>query len=171
MTINKHSSRLFQFLSSWDPLDATSTAPPIQVVTCFLQKEDKFLVLQRARKDLQHRLWGIPGGKLDAGEDPLVGLCREIEEEISVRLSPKSFQLLATTRSQTPSDGEYGLYLFYALAPTDMIVKINYEEHYAFRWVTLDQFRELDLLTAQGEAYFLVESKLLEISKSQNKRK
>ncbi len=150
-------SQSFKYLKPWDP--SSKHLPPIQVVTCFLQHEDKFLVLQRARKDAQYKLWGIPGGKLIEGELPITGLIREIQEETQIEyiLTP---QLLGTALSRTPSDGEYGLYVFHAYLSHLPSVSIRLEEHSAFNWVTLTEFQKLNLLTAQGEAFKLVKEKL-----------
>lgn len=156
----------FIYLSPWDPTRDKDIIPPCQVVTAFLQKEDKFLVLQRARKDQQHLLWGIPGGKLEKNEAPLQGLVRELQEELDVKLPPDIFQLLATTMSRTSCDGQYGLYLYHAFVPANLAVKINLEEHYSYQWVTLEQFEALDLLHAQGEAYRFVEDQLRKILKT-----
>ncbi len=150
----------YKYLSSWDPLDKQSKRPPIQVVTCFLQKQDKILALQRAKKDIQHNLWGIPGGKLNNGEDPIQGLIREIEEETGSKLDPRNFQLLGTAHSQTPCDGAYGLYLYHVLVPENFSVHVDPIEHYAYRWVTLSEFESMELLTAQGEALKLVKEQL-----------
>jgi len=151
----------YRYLSKWDPSDIDAVIPPIQVVTCIFQCEDKFLVLQRARKDLQHNLWGIPGGKLDQNEEPIYGLIRESYEELGVRFSKEMFQLLGTAISRTPSDGQYGLYVYHAVVPSDLNIEINYAEHYAFRWVTVQEFLSLDLLTAQREAFMLVQDKVI----------
>lgn len=88
---------------------------------------------------------------------------REIQEELGADLSTHEFQLLGTALSKTPSDGVYGLFLYHTVLPQNMNVKINLEEHYAYSWVTLDEFSKLDLLTAQGEAFRLVEDKLRNI--------
>ncbi len=152
----------YRFLSEWNPLDQTGLVPKIQVVTVFLQNEDKILVLQRARNDLQHKLWGIPGGKLDNGEDPIQGLCREVLEETTIDISGQSIQLLGTALSRTPCDGQYGLYLYHLKVSGNPAVKINQEEHYDFKWLTLDEFKKLNLLTAQREAFLFVESKLIQ---------
>lgn len=149
--------RLFRYLKAWDPVK--DIAPTKKVVTAFLQSGEKFLVLQRARKDAQHTLWGIPGGKLDPGELPEEGLIREIQEETQIN-DQLAFQLLGTALSCTPSDGEYALYLFHSFLPKHPSVIINSQEHSSFKWVTLAQFEELELLTAQREAFELVKDKL-----------
>jgi 8-oxo-dGTP diphosphatase len=129
-------------------------------VSCFLQKGKQFLVLQRARNDAQHNLWGIPGGKLDKGEMPQEGLSREIYEETNIKLLPSTFLLLGTALSHTPSDGQYGLYIYHTFVPDNTNVIIDTLEHHMFRWVTLEEFKALPLLTAQGEAFQLVENKI-----------
>lgn len=150
----------YKYLSAWTPKEEPTNAPQTQVVTCFLCMENKFLVLQRARNDVQHNLWGIPGGKLDKGESPEAGLCREIQEETQISISPQMLTLLGSARSKTPSDGEYGLYLYHTSLPEEFTVMINPEEHYSFRWVNMDEFEALPLLTAQREAYLFVKDKL-----------
>ncbi len=147
-----------KYLSQWNPFDSNEKKTPSkQVVTCFIQSQEKVLVLQRARKDQQHKLWGIPGGKLEPNEYPLTGLTREIYEETGIKLIPADFKLLGTALSYTSSDGEYGLYLYHARVKKNTQVTINNLEHYAFQWVTIDEFTSLNLLTAQGEAFRWVE--------------
>lgn len=155
--------KTFQHLSYWDPVKPNAIAPSKQVVTCFIQKGNKILVLQRARKDEQHKLWGIPGGKLDKDELPVPGLLRELREETGLIVSPSNLTLLGTALSHTSCDGQYGLYLFHTKIPENTEIKINLSEHYTYKWVTLKEFKSMNLLTAQGEAYQLVKKDLKNI--------
>lgn len=150
----------YKYLSYWNPEENYKNNPKTQVVTCFLYLNDRFLILQRARNDAQHNLWGIPGGKLDNEESPLGGLAREIKEETQIESYPDKFELLGAARSKTPSDGEYGLYLYAYCLSEEPSVQINPEEHHSFRWVTMEEFEALSLLTAQREAYLFVKDKL-----------
>lgn len=153
----------FRYLSTWKPLTDRSNWPSKIVVTSFIQKEDKILVLQRARNDDQYKLWGIPGGKLDSNETPLEGLVRELTEELGLEFSENMFLLLGTALSWTQSDGKYGLFLYYLKTSDNVSIRINTSEHLAYRWVSLTEFESLDLLTAQGEAYKYVSNKLKKI--------
>lgn len=148
------------YLSPWNPFSEGDQIPKMQVTTAFLQKGNEFLVLQRAKKDVQHQLWGIPGGKLDQGESPITALVREIQEETTIDLSRNVFQLLGTAMSHTPCDGQYGLYIYHTRIDQRVDVLINTTEHSAFRWVSIDEFISLNLLTAQMDAFKLVEDKL-----------
>jgi len=150
----------YQYLSEWNPIRESHKAPNKQVVTVFLQKDDKILVLQRARKDVQYKLWGIPGGKLNSYEAPLAGLIREVYEETEIKLSKELPQLLGTAISCTPCDGQYGLYVYHALITDQVNVQIDLSEHLEYRWVTIHEFQALDLLTAQREAFRIVEKRL-----------
>lgn len=144
-----------KFLSKWD----NSYKPPHSVVTCFLQTENKFLVLQRAREDVQYGLWGIPGGKLQDGEEPYIGMARELYEETGLCLSTNKLTLMDIAISHTDCDGEYGLYLFYATTESQAI-QLSSSEHLAFKWVPLDEFVKLPLLHAQLDAFKWVADEL-----------
>ncbi len=159
LNTNSLPTRPYRYLTAWIPKN--DPTPKKQVVTCFIQRNNKFLVLQRARQDEQYGLWGIPGGKLDKGELPIPGLMREVLEETGLDLSKSHIELLDTALSCTSCDGQYGLYLYHAKITTRKRVVIGYEEHLAYRWVTLQEFERLDLLTAQGEAYTYVKELLL----------
>jgi 8-oxo-dGTP diphosphatase len=149
----------YKFLSPWIH-SANSLSPPVQVVSCFIRCENKILVLQRAKKDQQHMLWGIPGGKLNIDEIPINGLAREIYEETGINLIPDFFKFLGKALSKTSCDGIYGLYIYYIQIQKKPEIKINLHEHYLYKWVTLSEFESLNLLTAQYEAYRFVKKSL-----------
>lgn len=149
------------FLSPW--VDAYP-ADGKQVVTCFLQRKDRVLLLQRARKDGQYQLWGIPGGKREEEETLLSALRRELQEELGVSLEEKEFTYLGSALSKTSTDGVYGLHLYHAFFPNDFSDPIiNSEEHLAYQWVTLEEFQQIQLLHAQREAFLFVEKQLTDI--------
>ncbi|MCL4439027.1 MAG: (deoxy)nucleoside triphosphate pyrophosphohydrolase [Firmicutes bacterium] len=61
----------------------------IIVTAAIIHKEDKILIAQR-KKNVDHGLkWEFPGGKLNFGEDPRVGLQREIKEELDMEIEVK----------------------------------------------------------------------------------
>lgn len=146
----------YQYLSHWN----SHFIPPIQVVSCFVQYEDKILILQRAKKDQQHLLWGIPGGKLEENEDPIQGLVREIAEETTIQLDPDSFQLLGKTLSKTSCDGVYGLFVYHTRISSLPSITLKLDEHYTYKWVTIPEFEAMNLLTAQFEAYQFTKERL-----------
>lgn len=46
----------------------------------------------------------LPGGKIDAGETPEAALCREIEEELNIQLTPTDLEFY--THTTAPAYGE-----------------------------------------------------------------
>ena len=56
----------------------------LTVVAGLIEADGKVLVCQRRRGDAFELMWEFPGGKLQAGETPTVGLARELREELDV---------------------------------------------------------------------------------------
>ena len=58
-------------------------------VKAFIVKENKLLIVKRSKQDIQKpNLWEIPGGRLNPGEDPFIGIIREIREETGLYIKP-----------------------------------------------------------------------------------
>ncbi|MFJ3439683.1 NUDIX hydrolase [Streptomyces sp. NPDC086081] len=64
------------------------TLPQTVVASCvlLLDPEDRVLLLRYAAGQPGAGLWGLPGGMLDHGEDPLGAACREVHEETGIEL-------------------------------------------------------------------------------------
>lgn len=144
------------------PLDTLEIPKDVdfEVTTCFIEHENKYLVLQRGRRDEQYGLWGIPGGKLENREDPLTALTREVFEETGILLSENTFSFLRKAHSINAYDGSYVLHLYKTTLKTKPEILINIKEHLAYKWVSLDEFENLDLLVSQGPAFELVKNRL-----------
>jgi len=65
-----------------------SPPPHLHVVAAaILNPRGEVLVARRADHAHQGGLWEFPGGKLEAGEDAYAGLCRELDEEVGIRVA------------------------------------------------------------------------------------
>jgi 8-oxo-dGTP diphosphatase len=125
----------------------------VEVSTCYIKWKDKFLVVKRAHKEDQPQKWGIPGGKIKQNESPVDALQRELFEETQLKISTTELKFRARLYARIPG-WDYILHLFtltlnYAEEPT---IKIDPKEHDAFRWVTTEEFKSLDVLLGQDEA-------------------
>jgi 8-oxo-dGTP diphosphatase len=60
-------------------------------VKAFMLKDGKLLILRRSKEDIQNPGgWELPGGRLELGEDPRLGLMREIKEETGLYIDIKN---------------------------------------------------------------------------------
>ncbi len=143
-----------------DFLDEDLSNLKLKVVTCFIVYDKKIILLQRARKDGQHKLWGIPGGKIEIDEEPETCLKRELFEELKLKTSEKQFIFLEKAICENKDDGKYLLYLYYLKLNNKINISLDYSEHYAYKWVSFEEFGFNKLLTCQGLAFELVKQKL-----------
>jgi len=65
---------------------------------CYIEKEDKYLMLHRVKKvnDENHDKWIGVGGKFEAGESPEDCLLREVREETGLTLTEYRYRGLVT---------------------------------------------------------------------------
>lgn len=62
-------------------------APPIFTVDIYIQTHDSVLLFKRSEKKKNFPgVWAIPGGHIDAAEDPLAAVIREAREETGIAL-------------------------------------------------------------------------------------
>ncbi len=70
----------------------------------FLRIGDKVLLVRRGREPSKGKL-GIPGGFVDPGESAAQGACREVEEELRIKLTPDDLTYLTTAPNVYPYAG------------------------------------------------------------------
>ena len=76
----------------------------LDVVAVALVDPNRRVLLQRRRADRHHGgLWEFPGGKLEPNETAVVGLLREVWEELGLQLEKTDIQLLA--RAEDSAEG------------------------------------------------------------------
>lgn len=111
--------------------------PKIEVVGCFLTYDDQILLLHRQNNKLQGNTWGIPGGKLEKGESPIDGAMREVCEETQFKLPQNKIEYLGKVFIKHPTaDFVYHMVRGTTICEKPGDVKIRFEEHKGFTWVT-----------------------------------
>jgi 8-oxo-dGTP pyrophosphatase MutT (NUDIX family) len=96
---------------------------------------NRYLFLLR-NKQRQQGFWGIPGGKIDAGETVIQALVREIQEEIGVDYAHKKFIPIETF---TADNEKFVYYTFLVTVDEEFIPKLN-QEHRGYCWVELKDY-------------------------------
>jgi len=71
-------------------------------------------------KDIKHQLWMLPGGKLDRGESPWVGACREFFEETTNQLTQHESNFIYVDRKHR-NDNITRIFIGYAKNQTDLL--------------------------------------------------
>lgn len=108
-------------------------------VKAFIVKKNKLFIMKRALDDVQKpNIWEIPGGRLDLGEDPILGLMREVREETGMYVRPLCPMSI---RHFSRDDGQLITMLVFFCRPMNGFLKIS-EEHSNFNWVDLEQSKE-----------------------------
>jgi len=101
---------------------------------------DRKLLLIKRRADDVHKpgVWEIPGGRLDLGEDPYLGLKREVKEEAGIEiivLQPLSVNYFTRDDSQVIT----GIVFVCTTQNTHVVLS---EEHTEFDWVEIKKAKE-----------------------------
>ena len=119
------------------------------VVTAAVIFEDGRVLICRRRADQKHPLkWEFPGGKAEPGEDPAAGLCRELEEELGIRIE----QAVEITRFpyQYPGRSPLLLVFFRVDRYSGQVENRIFAE---IRWAPPAQLGEFDFL--EGDVEFV----------------
>ena len=69
-----------------DSGSASSLTVPIPVVAALIFRDARLLIARRPNGKHLAGLWEFPGGKLEAGEDSVTGLVRELQEELATQV-------------------------------------------------------------------------------------
>ncbi|WP_054938904.1 8-oxo-dGTP diphosphatase MutT [Paenibacillus ihuae] len=105
-------------------------------------KEGQVLIARRKPGKAQAGLWEFPGGKLEAGEDAVQCLCRELMEEMKIAIRP--YEAFGS------HEHDYGSVQITLIAWKAEYLggEIAMSDHDACRWVKRDELAEYDFAPA-----------------------
>ncbi|MDE0685576.1 MAG: NUDIX hydrolase [Candidatus Poribacteria bacterium] len=105
------------------------------VVGAVIYKNDKFLLLERVLSDFMGGFVEIPSGTVEAGEELLTALPREVQEETGlIVISVLEYLGSFDYRS---SSGKKTRHFNFLVEVKDGEIKLNPTEHQAYYWVAL----------------------------------
>lgn len=110
-------------------------------VGCFMESGDKILLLHRQDHKREGNTWGIPGGKVDAGEEILEAMVREISEETGLEISSENLSYVEKVYVRFP-EYDFIYHMFKTTLENHTEIKINNEEHKDFAWLSPAQTLE-----------------------------
>lgn len=91
---------------------------------------DRYLYL--LRNDVKNPgCWGLPGGKVDAGENLQEALTRECTEEIGIW--PEAIKLVPIEKF-TSIDNRFSYHTFFCLVEKEFVPILN-NEHHGYSWI------------------------------------
>jgi 8-oxo-dGTP diphosphatase len=110
-------------------------------------KNGLLLTLRRSKTDPRRPLtWDLPGGVVEYGEDPTNAVVRESNEEAGLKIkNPRVFNI-NTTNTNSIGKEEYIVRLIYYCFTENISIKLSYE-HDQFKWVTKEEFLNIDAPT------------------------
>ena len=89
-------------------------------------------------------MFEFPGGKVEKGESDKQALIRELQEEISIKVTVKEY--LGSSEFQSPSGYKFKLKLYFVEGPVEQIVML---EHQQMKWVDRSSYQMDEL--AEGD--------------------
>lgn len=100
----------------------------------FIVKDGKLLLLKRRPNDVHKPgAWDIPGGRLEPGESPFLGLQRETKEEAGIEIE---IVLPLDVHYFVRDDGQQITLMIFLCRTKSSKIKLS-EEHTEYQWVDL----------------------------------
>jgi 8-oxo-dGTP diphosphatase len=131
--------------------------PRIEIAAVYIEHNNNILLLHRQNHKSQGNKWGIPGGKIDKNETPLQAAIREIKEETGYDLSNQQLEDVGTVYVEYNEKDHFVHHMFRTKLLADPgAVKINFDEHKGFTWVTPAESLHMDLLKDEDPCIRLV---------------
>lgn len=122
--------------------------------------DDRLLLLQRSRDDSYNPgLWEFPGGKVDAGEELVEGLKREVFEEtgLEIELSSTSTHVESELIQGGKYSGRLYVALFHSARRLSGELSIS-NEHEAYTWLDTNSALERTLTPESQRAILAIKN-------------
>ncbi len=121
--------------------------PLFEVVGCFVDVGPEFLLLHRQNHKPQGDAWGVPAGKVQAGETLAQAMQRELEEETghSPRAGRPFYGRTVFVRDEE-NDDDFTFHTYHLQLPYKPEIQLNPEEHKGYAWMRPRDALELMLV-------------------------
>ncbi|MCG2692735.1 NUDIX hydrolase [Candidatus Parcubacteria bacterium] len=128
------------------------------VHTIIFNEKNQILILQRsvATKILPNQ-WDIPGGTLEDGEDPALGVIRETKEEAGLDIKNPSL-FFYTSNVDKRKDKQFVRLIFIAEYQSGE-VKLSPREHQDYKWIDISEDSKYQTVDYLGPCLEMLKSK------------
>lgn len=116
-----------------------------EIVSCFFECDDKFLLLLRQDTKPQGNTWGVPAGKVEVRENSVDAIVRELFEETGFT-ALKSNILFIQTVFVRYSEYDFLYHIYKLHLNRNPLVKIDSNSHKDFKWVSPTEALGMNLI-------------------------
>ncbi|MGC2310566.1 MAG: (deoxy)nucleoside triphosphate pyrophosphohydrolase [Candidatus Babeliaceae bacterium] len=109
-----------------------------KVIAALIKKDDKFLIAQRAKRDILYGKWEFPGGKMETGETEQECLKRELKEEFGIVAEIGEYFCTVPFEHQGEPMEMLAFYVY------SFSGEITLYEHQHIKWVTKEELLNYD---------------------------
>lgn len=104
-----------------------------KAVGCFIEFDNKILILHRVENCYQGGQWGLVGGKMEKDETTEQTIIREIKEEIGFDASNENLELLGKYVTSYP-DQDWDFFVYRIKLNNIIDIELDPSEHTEYAW-------------------------------------
>lgn len=123
----------------------------VDIVSCYVESDDRILMLLRHKDRYEGSRWGPPAGKTKHNELLPVAMGRELQEESGIRVEQSSLTFLNTYFVRFP-DFDFRYHTFSLKISNRPVVSLSPREHVDYCWVTPREALKLPLVKGEDES-------------------
>jgi 8-oxo-dGTP diphosphatase len=129
----------------------------MRVVGCFLEFDDRFVILLRRSHKPDGNTWGLPSGKVESNESDEDAILRELHEETGYKARATELQHIDNYEFMSGSNQPY-TYITYRIKLKDQHqLTLEDAAHADYKWVTANEcYAKADLISGFHELLKLV---------------
>ncbi len=145
-------------LSATVYLEPTSQFNPRrEIAAVYIEHEGQILLLHRQNNISEGNKWAPPAGHIENAEAPLQAAIREIKEETGYDISRQTIEKFKTVYIEYGEHNHYVYHMFLTSLQGDPgAVKIDFNEHKGFTWVTPADALKMKLLKDEDTCIKLI---------------
>ena len=119
--------------------------PRFEVVSCYIEHNNKILLLHRHKNKSEGDKWGVPAGKIDSGESEMEAVIREIREETGQKFLSSELKYLTKVYVKYP-EYHFIYHMFHIKIDKQPKVRLSTEEHKTYKWLLPNEVLKLNLV-------------------------